>query len=86
MLSSHSSLTDSNWKNDSYRYLDARLDPIHWTDVPSSDEEAKEYFTFVRDMGPTFHPIYLQVKRAGEVKYQLLPVEYDEKEDVWDEL
>lgn len=70
---------------DAYQYLDARLTVIWHTSIPWTDDEAIDYFTFVRNISPKFHPKYIAVKRPGAQRYDVLPVWYEEEtDDVWD--
>ena len=68
-----------------YQYLDDHLNILHHSSVPKTDDEAIDYFTFVADMGPLFHPKFIAAKRPGSLRYDVLQVWYEEETDeVWD--
>ncbi len=68
-----------------YQYLDERLNVLWHSSVPKTDDQAIDYFTFVADIGPAFHPKYIAAKRPGSLRYDVLPVWYEEETDeVWD--
>jgi hypothetical protein len=68
-----------------YQYLDERLTILWYSSVPQTDDEAIDYFTFVRDIGPKFHPKYIAVLRWDSRRYDVMEVWYEEETDeVWD--
>lgn len=63
-----------------YTYFDSEFRPIWSTTEYLCDEQAIEKFTWVRDIGPSFHPKYVQANLPGE-KPRPLPWVYDEVKD-----
>lgn len=68
---------DTRWLPTTYQYRDDKLSVIHITQTPLCDEQAIDEFTRVASWGPTLRPKFLEVKRPGEEKFTMLPVEYD---------
>lgn len=74
----HPATLDPNWKPDTYRYRNERLEIIWTTSALLSDESAIHFFAALKDFGPGFKPVYLEVRRAGEdyKSWTMLPVKY----------
>lgn len=56
---------DPRWKSSTYTYFNGNFQPIYVTQVPQCEDEAIDHFTFVRNIGSSYRPVYLQVKRSG---------------------
>jgi len=85
MRNSERSISKTEREAKAYQYLDPMLNVIWHSSVPLSDDDAIDYFTFVRDIGPQFHPKYIAVLRWDSLRYDVLQVWYEEEtDDVWD--
>jgi hypothetical protein len=70
---------DPRWIPPGYVYLDGSLHPVHTTSAPVCDDQAIDEFTLVASWG--LKPVYLQVRRPGQTKLEIVPWTYDEPSD-----
>lgn len=74
---------DPRYQGRSYTYYDDRAMPIWVTSVPTCDDHAIDYFTFVASLN--LNPIWVAVDRRdeddGRVKPHMLPWTYDKATD-----
>lgn len=72
---------DPRYRATTYVYFDDKIRPIHLTQTPLCDDQAIDEFTFVRDIGPGFRPVYLQATRPNK-EVMMLKVEYNSATDI----
>lgn len=75
---------EPRWISTAYDYYNDRAQIIWTTSVPTCDDEAIDYFTFVADLGPRFNPIWLSATRMdaeGNRKIEMLPWLYNKITD-----
>lgn len=54
---------DLRWKSTTYTYFDARLNIVHYTQVPLCDNEAINYFHQIASWGPKINPVWVSATR-----------------------
>lgn len=54
---------DPRYKPSNYEYYDGNVVILHVTSVPICDDEAIDNFTWVANLGPSFDPKWLSVRR-----------------------
>ena len=64
-----------------YEYLDDKLQPVHLTSVPMTDEEALEYFGIVQLMFPTgeVNVTYITRREINGHEFKMMPWKFDKE-------
>jgi len=73
---------DPRFFPESYQYYDDRLTVLTTTSQFKCDDEAIDAFTWVANFGPDFNPKYIAKRARHTRNFEMMPWQYDKKEDL----
>lgn len=62
-----------------YQYLNDKFELLHTTSVPVNDQEALEYFSFIKTWFFEESPKYITRRELDSVDYKMMPYRYNDK-------